>query len=106
MRRRRVSAAFAPLMLSTWVALQAVREPREEGGRLRVGPQDLGKIPRHVDVARTVGKAQRDTDRVVDETGGRCPAPSRFITSTGTPIPVLLPLATTVVSNVALGVWV
>jgi hypothetical protein len=37
-------------------------------------------------------------------TGGRRPAPSRSIASTGTSTPVLLPLAVTVVSNVALGV--
>src|SRR4051794_21394638 len=53
------------------VALQAVRQPREEGGGLGVARQGLGKVRRHIDLARAVGKAQRDTDRVVAlEAGG------------------------------------
>src|SRR4051812_23217218 len=39
-------------------------------------------------------------------TGGRRPAPSRSITSTGTTMPVVLPLAATVVSNAALAALV
>src|SRR4051812_34028240 len=46
------------------VALRAVREPREEGRRLALGRQGLGEILRHVDLARALRQAHRDTDRV------------------------------------------